>query len=363
MKNEFKNYKPLIYAIIYAIVIWIGILFLSKSHYFVNNMYPSFYQKFYPIYAKLWGWIPVSVGDIFYIVLIILLIWTLILGVRCFVFGQTWRGIRIVSRLIFIISTFYIIFHLFWGFNYYKPNLKDDFNIVDIQLDELKFMADDLLNKSKELRDSIVEDKNGVFTFRRKQFYSSLPKSLQTSDLQLYYNQIPVSSEKKYSLFSYFMRYFGVAGYYNPFSGEAQITSGMPKTSIPFSMAHEQAHQMGYATEFEANFIGYLTCIQAKDKAMNYAGNYKALKYVLNEIYRYDTVFVRKKLEGFSDGMRRDRLAERAYHEKYSGTADLTFSAMNNLYLKANRQEDGIESYNRFVDLLVGYYRIETTDN
>ena len=47
-------------------------------------------------------------------------------------------------------------------------------------------------------------------------------------------------------------------GYYNPFTGEAQVNTNVPAFVIPFTTCHEMAHQIGYASESEASFVGFL---------------------------------------------------------------------------------------------------------
>lgn len=359
MKAKSGSYRPLINSLFYFAFIWLAMQMLNSWPLFTDEIYPSFYRWFYPVYSRIFGWIPFSVGDWLYLILIVLLVWTIILGIRCFVLGQKWRGFRIFGRLVLSIGIFYLLFQLLWGFNYYKPEIINQFQTEKYTTDELKLIADDTFKKSLELREEVREDKKGIFDFNRNEFYRNLPHSLPTSAIELPYLKIPNGTRKKYSLFSVFMRYFGVAGYFNPFTNEAQITRLIPDTSKPFSMAHEQAHQMGYATENEANFIGYLTCATSDSKPLQYSANYKALKYVLREIYPYDSIFVRQKLDSFSPGMKRDLDYENAYYHKYSGAADRAFSALNNAYLKANNQKEGMESYNRFVELLAGYYRLK----
>ena len=358
MQRQIDSFKPLIKSGIYTFIVFVIVFLLQNWTQFTEEFYPNFYRNFYPFYTKFFGWFPISIGDIFYSILILSLIWTIILGIRCFVLGQKWRVIRILSRFLFWLTTFYLLFHLLWGFNYYKPNISKQFLVEEYKVQELQLIANDLFAKAIEQRNLVKEDKKGVFDFHRKNFYQTIPKNLQTNaNWDLTYTKLPQKNLKKYSIFSFAMRYFGVAGYYNPFTAEAQITRLLPDTSKPFSMAHEQAHQMGYATEYEANFIGFLTCVQSNNPELIYSGNYKALKYVLREIYPKDSTFVRQKLDSFSPGMQRDLAAEKAYDQKYSGVADKAFSAMNNAYLKANNQKEGVESYNRFVELLVGYYR------
>lgn len=359
MQKQINSYKPLVFAGVFVLTVWILVNSLSNWMYFTREFYPAFYKMFYPLYSILFGWIPFSIGDIFYALLFVTLITSLVIMTRCFLLGQKWRGIRVLARLIKFISFLYLFFYLVWGFNYYKPNLSEKLKGQKYSIEELKNIAEYSLENSLVLRENLEEDREGVLKFKRKEFYQDLPTNLTLKNIDLKYAKLPSNSVKKYSLYSIMMRYFGVSGYYNPFSGEAQVTRLTPTTNLPVTMAHEQAHQMGYATEYEANFIGYLTCIQSSDDKLKYAANFKSLKYTLSEIYPKDSLFVREKLEAFSEAMKRDYKAERDFYDKYSGRADRMFSAMNNAYLKANNQEEGIESYNRFVELLVGYFRTE----
>ena len=41
---------------------------------------------------------------------------------------------------------------------------------------------------------------------------------------------------------------------------------------------------------------------------------------------------------------------------KYDGAVAEVSNKVNDTYLKANGQEDGVESYDRMVDLIVGYW-------
>ena len=75
----------------------------------------------------------------------------------------------------------------------------------------------------------------------------------------------------------------GFGGYLNPFTLEIQVNSLMPKTSLAITIPHEQAHQLGYAAENEANFIGFLACIYNKDLYYQYTGYSFALRYCLQE--------------------------------------------------------------------------------
>ena len=97
-------------------------------------------------------------------------------------------------------------------------------------------------------------------------------------------NNFPV----KKSLFSTPLSYMGFTGYINPFTLEANINYNIPKISIPPTICHEIAHQIGYAFEDEANYIAIKTLSNSKDNFLKYSGNLMAVQYLLSEIRKND---------------------------------------------------------------------------
>lgn len=356
MKQNYKVFLPVISSIIlFAISIFV-VNIISVNEYFTNTLYPNFYNFLYPLYTNIFGWIPFSVGDIFYLILGVLIILYSYYIIRDLIKKQYIKVVNYLSKIIYFTSFIYLFFNVIWGFNYNRTNLIEQYKIKPYNANDLKLIANDLLKKSIEYRTQVKENANGVFEYDKANFNTQIPEQLTPNNTIPFYKTLR-NAKKKSSLYSWFMRYFGVSGYYNPFTGESQITTEVPTVSIPFTMAHEQAHQMGYAPEFEANYIGFLTCIESNSVELKYSANYKALKYVLNNIYPQDSTFVKEKINEFSDGMIRDYKSEKQFYKKYSGKADEIFSSLNSFYLKANQQQKGIYSYNQFVDLLVYYYR------
>jgi hypothetical protein len=72
-------------------------------------------------------------------------------------------------------------------------------------------------------------------------------------------------------LWGWLGNYVGFTGYYNPFTGEAQVNTTVPKFLQPFTASHEVAHQLGYAKEMEANFVGYLAASHSTDTLFRYS--------------------------------------------------------------------------------------------
>ena len=95
----------------------------------------------------------------------------------------------------------------------------------------------------------------------------------------------------------------GYSGYLNPFTLESQANAKMPIQSLITTSLHETAHQMGYASEKEANFIAYLSSITSEDPYIQYAGNTFAFRYLFNELYKLDSKIAKSKLKRLNPGI------------------------------------------------------------
>ena len=81
------------------------------------------------------------------------------------------------------------------------------------------------------------------------------------------------------------------------------------------------------------------------------------MRSILNRILWVEPLYVKDYFENkYSEGMKRDRLYELEINAHYGGSAEDAFSLMNEAFLKLNNQE-GLESYGKFVELLVGFNR------
>ncbi len=115
----------------------------------------------------------------------------------------------------------------------------------------------------------------------------------------------------KPTIFKYVMSFTGILGYYNPFTAEAQYNSELPSTFIPFTTAHESSHQLGFAREQEANFVGYLIGVNSGNTDLKYSTEYFTLKSLLRFISDKDPKFVKSVLDNYSPAMKRDRAYEK----------------------------------------------------
>ena len=157
------------------------------------------------------------------------------------------------------------------------------------------------------------------------------------------------------------MSYTGITGIYMPYTGEANVNYNIPSFMWASTAAHEMAHQRGFAREDEANFIAYLVCISSEEEDIQYSGVFLALIYSMNALYNEDQKGYFELRDKYSQGLLRDMKYNGDFWDKYQGMAEEISSNINDGYLKGNRQEDGVKSYGRMVDLLIAEY-LESID-
>jgi hypothetical protein len=160
----------------------------------------------------------------------------------------------------------------------------------------------------------------------------------------------------KKSLYSYPLTYMGFSGYLNPLTNEAQVDGLIPVFKFPTTTAHEIAHQLGYAAENEANFIGFMATTNNDNIYFKYAGYTFALRFCLNEIYRRDEALYEEMVLKVNEGILKNYREVRDFWEIHENPAEPLFKIFYSHFLKANKQSKGMQSYNYVVALIVNYF-------
>ena len=301
------------------------------------------------------GKIPFSFGDIMYGILIVYLlisIWKL---------RRTWRNQwkDNVLKLLSGFSVFYFFFHVLWAANYYRVPLFEKMQIQrEYTNEDLYAFTEKLIAKTNEVQFAITHNKNQKV--RNPYCQDSIFKMTQNGyDIlakQYPFFRYEIPSRKK-SLFSLPLTYMGFGGYLNPFTNESQVNYKLPMYSFPNVICHEMAHQIGYASESECNFIGFMACIKNDDLYFQYAAHTVALRYCLKNVMMKNEVRFKALKTTINPGIIENYKESQRFWQQYDTIIDKGFHAFYNQFLKMNQQKDGLESYSKFVDLLINYYK------
>lgn len=159
------------------------------------------------------------------------------------------------------------------------------------------------------------------------------------------------------------LSYLHITGVYSFFTGEANINVNFPDYTIPFTAAHEMAHQRGISREDEANMIAFLVCIGSDDPYIRYSGYLNMYEYVASALYRADSAKLREINTRLDANVRGEMSAYNEFYETYRDSAISKVSGtVNDTYLQSQKVPEGTASYGMVVDLTVAWHRADTAD-
>lgn len=321
------------------------------EYYYSNGVYP-FISK---IFRTLFGWLPFSVGDILYALLIILALRYLVLNRK-----KIRHNLLVFFRdIIMVLSVAYFTFHILWGLNYYRQPVGATLNLdAPYSSLELESLTKELIKKTNEIQFEITSDSLQFvdIPYSKDQIFKLTKGGYQK--LEKIYPQWKYEKPSlKKSLFSTALTYMGYGGYLNPFTNEAQVNGKIPKFRYPFVSSHEIGHQIGYSAENETNFIGYLAAANHEDIYFRYSANTYMLGYCLNEIQRNDKAVFNELYAQLNPGILKNYQEVSDFWEAHENPLEPVFKSVFNSFLKANNQVDGIQSYSKVVALLVNYHK------
>ncbi|MBF4516436.1 DUF3810 domain-containing protein [Flavobacterium sp. ANB] len=326
--------------------------------------FPEFIERFYSnvLYLKIshfsrivLGKIPFSFGDCIYSILILLLIRWL------WKTRKTWKlqWKDNLLKVLSVLSIFYFFFHLLWAFNYYREPLFEKMKIQREYTDaELLVFTKKLIIKTNEIQFQITKNDSAkiVFPYSQNEAFQMNLNGYNNLAKEHPYFKYEILSVKK-SLFSLPLTYMGFGGYLNPFTNEAQVNDLMPMYNFPLTSCHEMAHQIGFASESECNFIGVLASVKNDNLYYQYSGYSFALRYCLGIWQVKNEKIFNQLKKTVHVGILKNYKESHDFWKQYDTFIDEGFHILYDNFLKTNNQKDGMESYSKFVDLMVNYYK------
>lgn len=330
-------------------------------------MFPNAVERWYsngiyPIISRsqriALGWIPFSVGDILYAAAIIYLIVKLIKVIRTMLRKQAHKKfwIHSIRKLVFFMLVVFAMFYSFWGLNYSRLGIQHSLllPVENYSKDDLLAVVDQLVVRLNELDSSARLDRKSLH--HKKDLFAEAHDaydSLKLKEPALAYH----SRSVKPSIYSYLGNYLGFTGYYNPFTGEAQVNTTVPVFVQPFTTCHEMGHQLGYAKENEANFAGFLSARSSADPAFRYSVYFDMYLYSRRYLYNIDSNLLKQYDKRLSQFVKDDYKELRLFWKQHENPVEQLVDIVYGQYLRANQQPSGKLTYSEVIAWLIAYYK------
>ena len=250
-----------------------------------------------------------------------------------------------------------------YGVGYYVPTLDEK-----LALDSEPVSAEDLRDTALWLSDEILlltsdiyygTDGASIMPYSLTEMNDKLMESYGKLNEQYDFLQ-RLDSNIKPVMASVAMSYAHLTGVYTFFTGESNLNIDFPDYTLPYTAAHEFAHQRGIARENEANFVAFLACVASDDPYLQYSGYLNLYEYVINALYSANREMYSEVRSQLSLRVTNEMRAYSAFYDKYRDSqAGKVNNAVNNTFLQANGAAEGTKSYGMVVDLAVAYYKTQ----
>ncbi|MBQ8381193.1 MAG: DUF3810 domain-containing protein [Clostridia bacterium] len=302
--------------------------------------------------------VPFSLGELCLMLSPFLLILLICIGIRKKGKGQL---LRFTASVLSVVSLFYSGYVFTLGIGYRRTSIADRMSLepVDITSESLTEALVILRDECEKLLPKVTylesgsSDLTGDFDEMCESIiegYSALGEEYPELGIKNF------DSKAKPVIMSKLMSKLEILGIYSFFTGESNVNVHYPDYNLPFTVAHEFAHQRGISRENEANFAAFLVCIRSSDPYVRYSGYMNMFEYVASALGKTDKEALKTV---YLDTDPRMIGEMRAYNEFYYANKSEFLSKLsefvNDKYLKSQGTE-GIISYGLVVRLCVAYY-------
>ena len=363
VQNERKLKLPLVCKIIYALAALCAILYICficfPEFSDIFNRYVSPFVRGF--LATLTGWIPFSLAEFLLLMVPFIVIAIVVFGLKRY--SSSWRDVLIFSLTILSVAA-YVFSTFTLGF---VPAYRGSRLDKKLGLDKQPVSADELRDTTYAVLEELtaIESEIGF----KSDGFSVMPYSYEELNDKLMdaydvacekYDFIPkLHSRVKRVMLSEPMTYTHISGVYTFFTGEANINTNFPDYTLPYTAAHELAHQRGIAREDEANFVAFLVCKESDDVYIRYSAYLNMYEYLRNALYAANPDYYTETYYSVPVNCRKEMAAYSKFFDKYrENVIEEVSETVNDTFLTINGTE-GTRSYGMVVDLAVAYYKAQ----
>ena len=331
---------------------------LSFAEYYATEIYPVFPKTISFFTSKT----SVSLAEIIIIlVIILLLVYTFSMILKTIKYKSVEFLKIYIGHIAVAAAWLYLLFVLFCGINYFRYEFTyySGLEIKESSKEELVNLCEILINDANKTRAKLSTGKeNTALLFDNNYFETAERARTSFKDISLKYKVLEGNyPSPKPVIFSKIMSHMNITGIFFPYTFEANVNVDIPPYQIPSTMLHELVHLRGFMREDEANFISYLACTNSNYDDFAYSGTMLALTYSMNALYLEDYDSFVTLYGMYSEDVKNDLKYSSNYWKQFDTKVAEISKNINDTYLKANNQKDGVKSYGRMVDLLLAYYQ------
>lgn len=309
-------------------------------------------------FATLTSVFPFSVAETIIVLLPIIFVILIVSSMR-----EAGKGIKHgIRRIISLAGALSLLYSLFVfttavGYNGTPLSYKLGLDEKPVSVNELRGAAQYMIDKMEEELDNVtyVYGEGSVMPYSLGEMNGLL--LLACHNMSNEHTFFPrLNSRIKPIALSEPMTYTHISGMYTYYTGESNLNVNFPDYNLPFTAAHELAHQRGILPENEANFVAFLLCTKSDDPYIRYSGYLSMYEYLSTTLYSADYDTFAELYTSLDSRVIGEITAYNNFFDKYrESIASNVSGVMNDTYLRVQGVDSGEKSYGMVVDLACAY--------
>ena len=351
----FRGWK--IISIILIPVQWLIFKIVASNHQWIEYNYTrGFFRIFSGLLRKATSNFDFSLG----LMLVYFFSGLLILGFLRFLIlirnkKRTFK--RLFINILAYFSPLYLFFMLSWGLAYHKMPIEKLMNLnrENISNREVINLCEALVDSVNIARKRLHE--NDIEKTSIETVFDKAPEAYENLAIRYPFLTYKNPSIKK-AAGSTLLSYMSTSGVYMFPTGEANVNDLGMIYDLPFVTTHEMAHQLGFASEDEANYLAYLACKNHPDPLFRYSAYYGTTFRALGKVWEIDSVYSKRLYNLLTPQVRGDYEKEKNHWKQFQNPIErYIVSPFYDLFLRSNGVEQGSRSYDLVIELLVAERR------
>jgi hypothetical protein len=332
-----------------VVVVAVGVALAPFPPVAVDRWYSGHvYGSIQPLLTSISNLVPVSLLDV--LIVAVAVTWLVLAARDLHNTATVLRGAVLnAARTVVWASAFYLLFVSLWGLNYRRPPMRETLPYDSSAVTAAAAVAAGRV--AVERMNALHDRAHAIGWPAAGEVDSSLADGFARALRETGIQRDVVPARPKRTLLDWYFRRVGIDGMTDPFFLETLVAGGVLPFERAFVVAHEWSHLAGIADEGEANFTAWRACVDGSE-----ANAYSGWLFLYGELARAVPPSDRTALAAaLGSGPRADL---RAVRERYLRDVNRRVSdagwRVYDSYLKANRVEAGIASYDEVVRLVLG---------
>ncbi len=358
LKNKTRVFFLSLFALSFVLQL-VFILSETFSEFYTVRIASVLKKIFIPV-----SYLPFSLAESLVIIFALLFLIAFSCAVSHLIFRTFRKEFKVNYKAIFVLLiraliVFFFLFVTTFSSSYHRQDIAESMELEIIEVNEKTLLS--ATEKITKALNEVSEDIKYLpdTASSSGMDFHTLSKTLKAAADKAetkYHFLCGSGSIAKPFAFSVPLTYTHIAGIYTFFTGEPCINTNYSNYSLPYTMAHEYAHQRGAGPEDEADFAAYLIAMESDNAYVKYSALAEVFVTISNELYDINPEAYYEAVSKLPKVLLNDFQLEQSSYSKYSDSAlGEVASSANDAYLKLNGVESGVKSYRESVVLLVSY--------